>query len=284
MENNLNTKKKAYNVSADKNKLDKNKLDKTSEAVKADNDHPYDVRICDIWGTTSKEITTFGAKRFIEGANVYLVNEKLGFKEYMPIDDDDYKLYTLDSITKKIKTLEKELGSEKKKQNPRSIKSELRFLKNRQRSLEVQGRGSYMRLNQQGKPFFEFDRVGNFKVPVFKNVDYSTLDIPSETRIKTAAELLQENDDKNGEKNLGKIFQVILIILMIVLVLAGLFFAYKTSQMPQVCAENFDSAARIFNGVVNKLDSTVTNLQNLSSVIELKPQDVIIKPNVSVIK
>ena len=278
--------KKNYEISGKTTKeIKKIDLDKNAEIVKAETEYPYNVRINDIWGTTSKEITSFGVKRFIEGVNVYLVNEKMGFKEYMPVDDDDFKLYSQENISKRIKQLEKQLGSDKKTENPRSLKSELRFLRNRHRSLEVQGRGSYIRFDQSGKPFFEFDRIGNFKVPVFKNVDYSTLDVPSETRIKTAAELLLENDNKNGEKNLGaKIFMGVMMFLMLAGVFGGLFFAWKTAQLPDVCAANLERASQVLEGVTNKISQTSNNLQNLSSNLQIKKPEIDTTPPVNVVE
>lgn len=268
--------KKSYEISAEKKTVKKKDLDANSEVVKADKEFPYDVKICDVWGTTTKDVITFGVKRFIEGANVFLVNEKRNFKEYQPVDSDDFKQYNLDNCKKRILKIEREIAKDKVTSgNPKSLREELRILRNRKRSLEMQGRGSYMRLDINGRPYFEFDRVGNFKLPVYKNTDYSTLDIPSEVRIKTTSELLLENDVKNGDKNLGiKIFSIILLTLLVIATMGGLYFAYKTSQLPDQCAVNLDKASLVFNGIVGKMDNVVDNFIELSDDLERKPEQV----------
>ena len=283
VEDNIN--KKSYEVTAQKKQVNVKDLDTQSELVKSDKEFPYDVKICDVWGTSSKDIMTIPVKRYIEGANVFLFNEKFNFKEYFPIDSDDFKQYTLESVETELIKIEKKIASPKNNENPRTLREELRILRNRKRSLETQGRGSYMRLNQQGRPYFEFDRVGNFKLPVFKNVDYSTLNVPSETRIKTTSELLVENDTKNGDKNLaGKVMGIILLVILVCAVFGGLFFAYKTAQLPDQCAANLDKASLVFNGVVTKMDNVVDNFEEISENLQIKPKEINDTPRVNVIK
>ena len=75
-------------------------------------------------------------------------------------------------IELKIKKLEKKIkDNQNPDQNVKSIQRQIIQLKNWANSLELQGRGSYMRLGMDGRPYFEFDRVGNFRMPVYKNID-----------------------------------------------------------------------------------------------------------------
>ena len=283
--------KKNYQKSAEKNQVNEKELDKDSEKVASNVEYPYDVKITDIWGTTSKEVTTFPVRRYIEGGNVYLFNEKKGFKEIMPEDTDDYKSQTLEGLNIDIKKIQDKIKKNNNTDNQKTLKKDLRILNNLKRSIELQGRGSYMRLNSEGRPYFEFDRRGNFKLPVFKNVDISTLYIPSETKIKTGSELLTENDDKNGDNNMSaKIVGVVLLIICLLGCCAGLFFTYKTSQVPDVCAANFDRTAIVLNGVVTKMDKTadsmgqvVDNMDNLTNKLVVKPDEVSTKPKVDVV-
>src|SRR6056297_2251951 len=66
---------------------------------------PYIIQLYDVEGTTIFERNPFGAKRYIEKANVFLVNEKIGFKEPFPTDGDDYKNYKLEECERRIKEL-----------------------------------------------------------------------------------------------------------------------------------------------------------------------------------
>ena len=147
--------------------------------VNVDKEYPYVVQLNDIEDNTVIRKEPFGAKRYIEGANVYLVNEKVGFKEPFPINTNDYKNYTLDEIEKKIKSLTQKL--EKLRNNNSKHKrvtsdeldviKEIKKFKNYRRSHLFEGNGSYMIISAEhgGRPLYTFDRVGNFKLPVYKN-------------------------------------------------------------------------------------------------------------------
>lgn len=256
----------------EKNK--KKKLENQGEEVKSDKDSPYNVKICDIWGTTSKDQTSFGVKRWIEGSNVYLYNEKMGFKEPIPEDTDDYKQYKLEDIDKELFRLDNKLKN-KQYENKQDLLTNIKRLKNWKRSIELQGRGAYMRLGYDGKPYFEFDRIGNFRMPVFKNVDKSLLYTPSESKIKLGSELIIENTQKNGDPNKSiKLISIVLIVCLILTIGIFAYATYKTNELPDVCSANLDKASAVYVNSANKIDRIAGNLENLSSKMYLRPDDV----------
>lgn len=86
---NLENKTEEENIETVENK------DGKLEKVKTSGEYPITVELWDIWGTTSKKATRFGAKRYIEKGNVFLVNEKRGFKAPFPQENEDYKQFTV---------------------------------------------------------------------------------------------------------------------------------------------------------------------------------------------
>jgi len=265
------------------NKSEEVKTDVNNEKVNSEKQYPYDVKICDIWGTTSKDQVKIAVQRRIFDSNVYLYNEKAGFKEPLPEDNDDFKDFKLEDINKELSSLDKQLNK-KDNVNKKGLRQQIRRLKGFKSSIEVQGRGSYMRLDENGRPYFEFDRVGNFKMPVYKNIDKSLLKTPDEAKIKNCSELLRENLEKNGDPN--KHVKLLNIAILIVLVLTLCFFGYltyKTSDMPMVCSENLEKTAIIINRAASKFEQSSTQMNNITSRVYVKQPDIIPNINTTVI-
>jgi hypothetical protein len=255
----------------------------TDEKVNSEKDYPYNVRICDIWGTTSKDTATIPVQRRIINSNVYLYNEKYGFKEPIPEDNDDFKDYKIDEVESQLKNLNKKLINKNSNENKKDIRQQIRRLKGIKSSIQLQGRGSYLRLGESGKPYFEFDRVGNFKMPVFKNIDKSLLKTPDEAKIKLGSELIRENEEKNGDPNKGiKMLNLVLTIILALLVCTFAFFTYTTAKVPKVCTEGFQQTANIINGAAEKFGESAETLNNISSRVYIKQPDIKINmtPNV----
>jgi len=244
----------------EKTQAEKEKEDK----IKANDKEEWDflVELNDVWGTSSKRYDPFGVKRAIIGGNVFLVNEKIGFKEPQPEDSDDYKSYKIDELTTEIAKIEKklkEIKSKDGKETTRDLIQDIKILKGWKRSLELQGRGSYANLSgkrDNGMPYFIFDRKGNFKLPVFKNVDYSLLYVPSETNISEASDLLKENNDKNNLNAAQlRIINYILTFILVICICGMFYFIYKTNN----------TQALYVNGGLSNLTESINNIVNQNS-------------------
>lgn len=251
----------------------------------ASNSFEYDVELYDVWDTTSKRLPIFGANRIIEDNNVYLFNPKTGFKELFPENSEEFKQYTLDTLNILIKNIEKKISqvvSGKKEYSLRDLKKDLRIHNNYKRSLELQGRGSYMILSATGRPMFMFDRVGNVKMPLFKNVDRSLIYTPTEQKTQEVVQLLKENDEKNGEQKRLTLSTYALLLLLVMAVIGTLFIAYKTAGLD---AEVITTLAEIgvnFAEGAKDLNSANTIMFNITENIQVKP-DLIITPTTNVI-
>lgn len=254
--------------------------------VDVEKEYPYIIKLYDVDGTTAIEKNPFGAKRYIDGANVWLVNEKMGFKEPIPEDNDDYKNYKLEEVHIKIKDIEdrlKLLNDNKKKKTIKTINkspeeldllTDMKILKGYARSLDVQGRGSYMIISQPhgGRPLYSFFRKGNFKLPVFTNTDLSLLYVPNETNIATAGDLLQLNEDKNGNKdNSVKLATLGMFVLTAIVLLVLIYFLYKSAALPTDFIDGFKAITENMNQVTNNMDSLVDKLNNSVTV---QPQTI----------
>ena len=258
--------------------------DSEHEQVKSEKEFPYDVKICDIWGTTSKDQVKFPVQRRIIDSNVYLFNQKYGFKEPIPEDNDDFKDYKLEEVETQLKKLEKKVNDRKSTDNKKGLRQQIRRLKGIKSSIQLQGRGSYMRLDENGRPYFEFDRVGNFKMPVYKNIDKSLLKTPDEAKIKLGSELIKENEEKNGDPNKGvKLLNIVITILLVISLCTCLYFNYKAIDVPEVCANNLKETSLIINAAARKFDNSASSLENVSSRVYLRQEDVIPKINTTVI-
>lgn len=283
------------------NKKDKVKEDKEDNVkVTEKKKYPYRVYIKDIGGSSTKKQLHFGVERFIDidNSTVWLFNPDYNFKEIMPEDTDDFKIYKIEEVKDKIAELEIALAKEIKKDDPdvnkKNIEYELRLFRNRLRSLQLQGRGSYQNYDEDGTPYYTFRRKGNFKFPEFDNVELDTMYTPSETKIKRASELLDMKNQKYSkfQKNLTSITMTFFILLVIC---AGLlvWWSFKLSalsnesavvQLQQnidetalYCAEMYGKAGQNFlDSSIHVKNITETLVQDLN-----KPSTIIdgIQPN-----
>ena len=250
------------------------------EQVKTAGEYPFTVELWDNWGTTSKKSARFGAKRYIEKGNVFLVNEKRGFKVPFPQENDDYKQYTVTWLEDEIAELEKKVQDAATKKSDISLldsKEDIRKLKGYLRSLtldlENYNHGSYMTLDVDGRPLFMFDRVGNYKLPVFKNIDTSTLYIPSEIEIEEASDLLKENDEKNKVR-LINIAQSVFLALLVILILVAMYFAYQSATInPEVTSAMVD-IAKNQDALTDKLIEFFETVANNGTAINESQVDI----------
>lgn len=272
-------------------KLDDVSTPKTKEEkkqAKNEGSMPITVIIYDVWGTTRKFQTRFGVEKLVEGSNLYLFNKLREFKEPIPEDSDEYKKFKLDELKKLIEKKEKELEKsrqEKREADSLDFEQDLRIYKGWKRSLELQGRGSYMSFDydrEGGKPVFEFVRKGVFKLPVFFNVEIDTLYIPSEAKLKTAAQLLKENDEKNGKPDMFKIATIVLLVILSVLVLAAFYFMYKTQQFPAEISANLGNTTQLLAQIADRLSFHTDFLINATNSTE--PINNIGNPNLIIVK
>lgn len=254
----------------------KNEVETEKKTAKNEGTMPILVQIIDVWGTSAKEQTSFGVEKLVEGSNVYLYNKNRNFKEPMPEDTDDYKKYKLDEVKRELEKLDNKLRAarqEKKEADALDLEQQIRIYKGYERSLTLQGRGSYLHFSEDrfgGKPLFKFVRKGMFRLPVFFNTDIDTLYIPSEAKIKTGAQLLKENEEKNGNHdNTLKIINIILTIIIALIFLASLYFSYKASVIPAETANVLVNVTENLNDISRNLmwhTDILLNVSNSSGV------------------
>lgn len=263
-------KEKEKKVETDVTKKGEEPMIENVVKVNVDKEYLYIVQLNDVEGTTTVRKAPFGAKRYIDGANVYLVNEKIGFKEPFPEDSDEYKQYKIEELDDRIKAIEGRLDDNKKKRLARTPEildmiQDLKVMRGFKRSLELAGKGSYMQISQEhgGRPLYTFDRKGNFKLPVFKNTDYSLLYVPVEADIALAGDLLKLNEDANGNKdNMIKLANLALTILLIVGFLGLMYFVYETSQTPTVIVEGLADIVSVQAEIADKLQNVTGNFES----------------------
>lgn len=257
------------------------KIQKDNKKISTNSAYEYTIELYDVWDTTSKRLPAFGANRIVEGNTSYLFNEQKGFKEPFPENSEEFKEFTIEETTSKIKELEKRIKQLEQNNNSsssiRDIKRQLRIFRGYKRSLELKGIGSFMILNEFGKPTFMFDRVGDVKLPLYKNVEKSTLYIPSELKTKNSTKLLKENDEKNGKETTVKLATYALILLLVLLTLGYLWFGYKAMTLPVDVA---DTMSRVADAMLN-IDKSLNNIEsniNITNVSEVNTN-----PNVNTI-
>lgn len=241
---------------------------KDKKQVKDEKDYPYYVILNDVWGTSSKQQVKVPVRRWIDGSNVYLYNEKSSFKEEMPEDTDEYKEYKIEELTKKIFLTEEKIKAKNLNNSIKDLQQDLRIYKSWLKSLQLQGRGSYMNLDLDGKPFFEFDRKGMFRMPVFKNIDYSLKYVPDESKIKEASDLIMENNKANGDNDNSLKYLTIAMALILGLMIAWL--GYLTYNSNILTSELGQNLVEITNSVANigiNLNDNTNDLLNLTSQI-----------------
>lgn len=206
-------KKKEKNVTRDDNKVSSN------------NKYHYRVYLKEIEDNYTHKKGHFGVERYIDKDKgvVMLKNDEVGFNEVKPSNDDSYKIYKLKEVNAKILDLEKQLSKEVKKDDPKvnkkDIEEELRTYRGIKRSLELQGKGSYLNIDEDGMPYFVFRRKGNFRLPEYDNVEIDTIHTPSEAIIKKGSELLDMKKEKYSrfQKNITTIIMTFFIIEMLFL-------------------------------------------------------------------
>ena len=133
-----------------------------------------------------------------------------------------------------------------------------------------------------GKPVFEFVRKGVFKLPVFFNVEIDTLYIPSEAKLKTAAQLLKENDEKNGKPDMFKIATIVLLIILSVLVLAAFYFMYKTQQFPAEISANMGNTTQLLAQIADRLSFHTDFLINATNSTDVTNN--VVNPDLIIVK
>lgn len=183
----------------------------------------YRVYVKEIEDSYTKKVAHFGVERYIdeEKGTVMLRNETFKFNEPKPSNEKSYKIYKLDEVNTKIEELELALSKEIKKDDPKinrkDIEEELNTYKSTKRSLEMQGKGSYLNVDEDGTPYFVFRRKGNFKLPEFDNVDIDTIYTPSEAKIKKGSELLDMKKDKYSkfQKTVATLMSILFVMMLL---------------------------------------------------------------------
>jgi len=222
----------------DNNKEIIEETDKKNKKIESGNKFHYRVYIKEIEDNYTHKKGHFGVERYIDKDKgiVMLRNLDKNFDEPKPSSDTSYKIYKLEEVKKKIHELEKSLAKEIKIDDPRinrkDIEEELRIYKGYERSLMLQGKGSYLNIDEDGTPYFVFRRKGNFRLPEYDNVDIDTIYTPTEAKIKKGSELLDMKNEKYNKfaKNVTTIATVFLIIGIIFLGI-NMYWSYKINKL-----------------------------------------------------
>ena len=228
----------------------------------------------------------------MDGANVYLLNEKLGFKEPFPRDTDEFKQYTVSQLENKINNAEKKIARLRKAKDGATkritseeldLMQEIKQYKGFIRSLELLGKGSYMIIGGDygGRPIYQFNRVGTFKIPVFTNIDYSLRYMPLESDLATAGELLKLNEDKNGiSDNTFKLTMIGLAAILGICIIAVIYFNYLAIQINPEMGEVFLRMAESQVKLSDMLGQIVIDLNNVTGTFVPSNPDIIPTPGV----
>lgn len=280
--------------------VDIEKINEKGKIKKEAVDYDYRVYLKDIHGSNTKKVLHFGVKRWIDEdtSTVYLLNDTHKFREPLPEDTNDWKIHKIQEVEDKIKEIEKQLSQELKKDDPKINKKNLEYdlsiYKSYKRSLQLQGRGSYLNYDEDGVPYFVFRRKGNFKLPEFDNVELDTIYTPSEAKIKEASELLDMKKEKYSKflRNYGNMM-IILFVLQL-LFLGGLaWYSFKLNKQYDESAVSMlnqrvdDTAlycAKLYGEAGENFYNASVNVKNITETLVTdlhKPQTIIegVKPN-----
>lgn len=254
---------------------------KEKKKVNSGSTFEYSIEVYDVWDTTSKRITPFGANRIVEGNSSFLYNEQKGFKEPFPENTAEFQEYDKDQIDEKIIELEnkiKTINKSNSNQGTKDYKKQLRIFRGYKRSIELRGNGSFMILNSDGVPTFMFDRIGNVKLPIYKNVDRSTLYIPSELKTKNVTKIMKDNDEKNGNEQMVKISTYVVLVLLLLSLVFMFYMGYKMQKLPL-------DVAQVLSVVAENMESIGKSLNTLESelIINESVKDIV-TPNQNIIK
>ena len=231
-----------------------NEENKKNTKVQSKDKFHYRVYIKEIEDSYTKKVSHFGVERYIdeEKGTVMLRNEVYKFNEPKPSNEKAYKIYKIAEVDLKIKELEGNLSKEIKKDDPKvnrkDIEEELGTYKSIKRSLELQGKGSYLNVDEDGTPYFVFRRKGNFKLPEFDNVDIDTIYTPSEAKIKKGSELLDMKREKYSKyQKTTATIMTLLVVLLIFWSGANAWWGFKLNAL---------SDASIVTQLQNQMDET----------------------------
>jgi hypothetical protein len=244
-------------------------LENKSKKLSVGKTFEYSIEIYDVWDTTSKRIRPFGANRIVEGNTSFLFNEQKGFKEPFPENSQEFQEFEINEIEEKIEQLEKQIREHSKSKSIvsiRDLQKQLRIYRGYRRSIELRGNGSFMIINPDGTPTFQFYRIGNIKLPIYKNVDRATLYIPSELKTKNVTKLLRENEEKNGQEQIIKFSTYALILLLILCVCFMFYMGYKMQQLPLDVAETLSIVAENFGKITDSIGNIEDIIINNDSV------------------
>jgi len=244
----------------------------------------------DTFGSGVRDIEPIKVNRTIQNGNVWLINEKIGFKEPQPENNSEYKNYLSKELEEKITKLEKqrkEVMNKKMSETKLSLKDleqELIFYKGFLRSLELQEEGSYLnisRLSDGRLPYYRFLRKGNFKLPVFFGIETGLLRVPNEFSIREAGDLLKENVEKNNPEKFLLVGRWLMMILLLAAFLFVVYIGYKSNSSVGVCSEAFVNISDSFihvakNGQLNTdlLTQLVNNTITPDSIVNIVPSVV----------
>jgi uncharacterized small protein (DUF1192 family) len=258
---------------------------KTKDTVKKSGQFDFKVELYDVFGGITKKATTIEVINYRENGNLYLYNEKLKFKEIKPETTEDFKLYSIAEIDTQIDKLNNELSKIKNKEsnnNQKDILFTMRVLNGYKRSLVNMGEGSFCHIDDDkngGRITYRFLRVGNYKLPMFTNIETNTILVLSESKIAEASTLLDENEKKNGKSQVTLI-SIVLIIILCVLVIVFIYAIYKASSMPDVCTTNLDMAMKVWNTTGSIMSENAERLMNLSDKLTITQDVNIVTPNI----
>ena len=258
---------------------------KTKETIKKSGKFDFKVELYIPFSGIMKKTRTIEVINYRENGNLYLYNEKLKFKEIKPEVTEDFKLYTVAEIDVLLDSLNNELKcikAKKSNSNQKDILFTMRVLNGYKRSLINQGEGSFTFIDDDvngGRITYRFLCVGNYKLPMFANVETNTILVLSESKIAEASTLLEENEKKNGKSQIPMI-TVVLIIILCLLVVVFIYAIYKSASMPDVCSVNLDKAMHVWNYTGNKMTEASNQLMNLTDKLTITQDVNIVTPNI----
>lgn len=248
-----------YNSRKKKNKF---KTEETKNKDSVQEKYAYRVTIADPFGSSIREIATFGAHKVRNDTGILVIkNEEKKFEEYFPLDEKNEVQFSLEEVKKKLKSLRnyKPKGNE----NPLNVQSEIFKWEKLEKLLEYPA-GSFLKIDKDGTPHYIFVRYRSVFVPFKWNLDMTHVHAPSEPLTKDIIDSREEKRKKYIEKltNMQQLLGVATIVIGLVLICIGGFWNYKLYNMadennvaqlqkridmsPIICAELYGKAGENF--------------------------------------
>lgn len=251
----------------------------------------YNIVIYETLTGLPRKVMSFKAKRIIDKDDripyLYYFNKKTEkeWLEVFPQQIKDFIDYTDKEIDEMISKTNKKLKEERNKKNStanlKDIEYQLVKLRAKKRSLKFKQNASYISLDDNNVPTIFFKRDGSNFIPWKWDDDNNTILLPSDNKKKGSSILLANKENKYPRKDQQmKISTYVMFAVACLLVIAGLFFAYKMYTMYDDNAIN-EAKKQCLQTAVDTTKAIKGQADSISSIINEMEGNIIVTGNVA---